>query len=310
VELGQPKKTLVLGGSVGGLECAGALASLGYPTTLLLRNVLMRGCDRDMGERLTQLLKKLGVNVVQKVLPHEIQRTASGNLRVQYRDIKSGDAHEDCFDTVIVADGYENPTVGLDLEKAGLKARSGGKVPVDPQDRTSVPHIFALGATAQGKPETPTVASKAARLLARRLYGDSKECMDYTNVPFTILTPLEYAYCGATEEQAIKEHGDAGVDVYHTSFRPLEWEWQQPKAGEIPCYTKVIISKKDNRILGFHYFGPNAGEVAQGYAVAMANGVTKTVWDQTLGIHPTCAEVLIGLQYTRKANPNAVKTHC
>lgn len=74
---------------------------------------------------------------------------------------------------------------------------------------------------------------------------------------------------------------------------------------------KLIVNTADNeRVIGLHYAGPNAGEVMQGYAVAVTAGLTKQAWDDTIGIHPTCSEEFVTLKTTKSENPNVEKAGC
>ena len=111
--------------------------------------------------------------------------------------------------------------------------------------------------------------------------------MDYQYVPTTVFVPLEYSACGYTEEDAIAKFGEENIEVkshslyywsplffltslqvYHTHFKPLEYTVAEREDNA--CYVKVICNLQDNqRVLGIHYLGPNAGEVMQGYAAAI-----------------------------------------
>mmetsp|Transcript_40659 Transcript_40659/g.29287 ORF Transcript_40659/g.29287 Transcript_40659/m.29287 type:complete len:137 (+) Transcript_40659:238-648(+) len=136
--------------------------------------------------------------------------------------------------------------------------------------------------------------------------------MDYDNVATTVFTPLEYGCCGLTEDEAKERFGEANISTYHTEFKPLEWSYDKmAHEGKRACYTKVIINKADSdRVVGFHILAPNAGEVTQGIAIAIQCGVTKKILDKTVGIHPTIAEDVIGLKYTKEDNPSASKSGC
>lgn len=79
-------------------------------------------------------------------------------------------------------------------------------------------------------------------------------------MPTTLFTPLEYSYCGLTEEQAINKHKENNIEIYHTHFTPLESVLSK-YIGDNICYVKVIVCKENRVVLGIHYFGPNAGEV-------------------------------------------------
>jgi thioredoxin reductase (NADPH) len=85
--------------------------------------------------------------------------------------------------------------------------------------------------------------------------------MDYNNIATTVFTPIEYGCIGLSEEDAIKKYGEENIEVYHTHFKPLEWNYNEENDADT-CYTKLIVDLKDNnRVIGFHYLGPNAGEV-------------------------------------------------
>ncbi|XP_074196564.1 thioredoxin reductase 3 isoform X3 [Rhinolophus sinicus] len=132
---------------------------------------------------------------------------------------------------------------------------------------------------------------------------------DYINVPTTVFTPLEYGCCGLSEEKAIEVYKKENLEVYHTFFWPLEWT----VAGRDnnTCYAKIICNKfNNNRVIGFHILGPNAGEVTQGFAVAMKCGLTKQLLDDTIGIHPTCGEVFTTLEITKSSGLDIAQKGC
>jgi len=134
--------------------------------------------------------------------------------------------------------------------------------------------------------------------------------MNYDLVATTVFTPLEYGACGLSEEDAIKKYGDENIEVYHSTFKPLEWSYNEEHLAET-CYTKLVCNIKENeKVVGFHYCGPHAGEVTQGFAVAMKLGATRNDIYDTVGIHPTCAEEIITLNATKRENPDASKTGC
>ncbi len=166
-------------------------------------------------------------------------------------------------------------TKELNLELAGVKAESNGKIKASDLEETNVPNIFAIGDVLFGKLELTPVAIKAGKLLAYRLFGGKTEKMDYINVPTTVFTPLEYGACGLSTEDARNIYGAENILTYHTTFKPLEWNYNKFREGG-SCYVKVICNKADNyRVVGFHILAPNAGEVTQGLGIAMKCGVTK-----------------------------------
>lgn len=112
------------------------------------------------------------------------------------------------------------------------------------------------------------VAIHAGKLLAKRLYGNSAAVMDYNNVATTVFSPLEYGCVGLSEEQAVAIHGADKVEIYHAYYKPTEFFVPQKNVSH--CYVKVVSLRfDDQRVLGLHFVGPNAGEVIQGFAAAM-----------------------------------------
>jgi thioredoxin reductase (NADPH) len=304
-----PGKTLVVGASYVALECAGFLHHIGLDVTLMVRSIFLRGYDQDMANRIGVYMEKHGVKMLKETVPIELKKEPSGKIRVLYEKVKTSQKSEELFDTVLLAIGRKADTAGLHLENAGLKVLENGKLEVSDYEQSDVDNIYGIGDVVQGRPELTPVAIKAGVMLAQRMMGKHAEPMDYTNIPSTVFTPLEYSFCGLSEDEAIKQFTKEKIEVYHTSFKPLEWNFLETREDDV-CYTKVIVEKATDKILGFHYLGPNAGEVAQGYSVALKCGVTKTMWDNTVGIHPTCAEGMLSLNQTKSKNPNAKKTGC
>ena len=184
--------------------------------------------------------------------------------------------------------------------------------------RCSAPHVFAIGDVVDGEALEPPsalteltpVAIQAGRLLASRLFVDGFEGkMDYGLVPTTVYTPIEYGSCGLAEEDAIAKLGEKNVEVYHSYFKPLEWT--VPHRGDNACYAKIICDLTDSeRVIGLHVCGPNAGEMTQGFAVAMRCGATKADFTNTVGIHPTTAEEFTILSVSKRSGDSAEKAGC
>eukprot|EP00434_Breviolum_minutum_P042768 symbB.v1.2.038080.t2/scaffold5812.1/size23411/1 len=144
----------------------------------------------------------------------------------------------------------------LNLEAAGLSYNASGKVDVNDNDQTSVPHIFAVGDVIEGKPELTPVAIQV----------------------------------GYSEEDAVKVIGKDKIKVYHCTAQPLEWNLNSERKEDMG-YMKLIVDKEaKEKVVGIHILGPNAGEIIQGLAVAIRCGVTKEHFDDCVGIHPTYAE--------------------
>uniref|UniRef100_A0A3B4AP21 thioredoxin-disulfide reductase (NADPH) n=1 Tax=Periophthalmus magnuspinnatus TaxID=409849 RepID=A0A3B4AP21_9GOBI len=257
-----PGKTLVIGASYVALECGGFLAGLGLDVTVMVRSILLRGFDQDMANRAGEYMEEHGVKFIRKCVPvkiEELEAGTPGRLKVTAKSTETDEIIEGEYNTVLIAVGRDACTDKIGLDKAGVKVNSkNGKIPVNDEEQTNVPHIYAIGDILEGKWELTPVAIQAGKLLARRLYRGST------------------------------------LKIYHSLFWPLEFT--VPGRDNNKCYAKILCNKLDNeRVIGFHYLGPNAGEVTQGFGAAMKCGATKEQLDVTIGIHPTCAEVTFPL---------------
>jgi pyruvate/2-oxoglutarate dehydrogenase complex dihydrolipoamide dehydrogenase (E3) component len=137
-----------------------------------------------------------------------------------------------------------------------------------------VDNIFSIGDVCQGRLELTPTAIMAGKLLAARLFNGKNRLMSYKYVPTTVFTPIEYGCCGYSEEDARTQFGAENIVAYGSVFKPLEWNINENRYQN--CYAKVVVNKADNsKVVGFHFLGPNAGEVTQGFAVAILKGITK-----------------------------------
>jgi len=294
-----PGKTLVVGASYVSLECAGFLAGLGYDVTVMARSIFLRGFDQQMANAIVEYMGSHGTKFVQGCVPASFNREGENQVKVTWKKT-DGTTDSGVFDTVLLAIGRTPETHDIGLDKAGVVVDPAtGKLDVV-NERTNVPHIYAIGDIVKGGLELTPVAIKAGRLLARRLYNKSTLLMNYLHVPTTIFTPIEYGCVGLAEEDAIAKLGEKNVEVYHSYYRPLEWTIAERE--ENACYVKLICNKLDNeRVIGLHVVGIHAGEITQGFATAIVCGATKAHFDMTVGIHPTSAEEFTTLDITKSS---------
>lgn len=303
-----PGKTLVIGGSYVALECAGFLAGLNLDVTVYVRSILLRGFDQQMAEIIGDYMKSHGVKFRRPCIPIKVQKLDDGLLRVV---ASSGDKEiTETFETVFIAVGRTPCTSSIGLESVGIRLQPDtGHILVDKREQTNVEHVYAIGDICYNKPELTPVAIQAGKLLARRLFSNFDGIVDYDNVPTTVFTPLEYGCIGLSEEEAVIRHGVDDIEVYHQYFEPLEWTIAE--RGKKNCYAKLICQKsKKEKVIGLHIVGPNAGEVTQGWTIGMRLGATKSDFEGTIGIHPTCSEVFTTLYITKKSEKNPAVTGC
>jgi thioredoxin reductase (NADPH) len=285
-----PGKTLVIGAGYIGLECGGFINNLGCDVTVLIRSEPLRGYDQEMALRLVDSMEAQGVKFHRNANLKSAKRLESGRIHAVYEG--DGQVIEGEFDTLLLAIGRMPETKGLGLDRVGAKLGQSGKILANEFDETTAPNLFAIGDCAEGRPEFTPTAILSGKLLARRLAGKSTDKIDYANMGCTVFTPLEYGCIGLSEAAAMEAYGKDEVVVYHTDFKPAEWEFLSYRKTE-SCFGKLVITKSNGRVVGFHYLGPNAGEVTQGYVVAMKIGATLLDFEGTLGIQSTCSEEML-----------------
>ncbi|NXI15424.1 TRXR2 reductase, partial [Irena cyanogastra] len=308
------------------LECAGFLTGIGLDTTVMVRSIPLRGFDQashvskkkqicftiqqQMASLVTEHMESYGTKFLKRCFPTKVEKLKSGRLQVTWKNADLDIEETDSFNTVMWAVGRAPDTKTLNLEAAGVKTNSEtGKIIVDASEATSVPHIYAVGDITEGRPELTPTAIAAGKLLAQRLFGQSSELMDYDNVPTTVFTPLEYGCVGLSEEAAVQRHGSDNIEVYHAYYKPLEFTVAERDATQ--CYMKMVcLREREQRILGLHFIGPNAGEVIQGFALGIKCGATYPQMMKTVGIHPTCAEEVTKLHITKRSGLDATVTGC
>ncbi|KRZ14717.1 Thioredoxin reductase 2, mitochondrial [Trichinella zimbabwensis] len=305
-----PAKTLVVGGSYVALECAGFLSGLGYPVTLMVRSIPLRGFDQQMAHFVTDNLIVHGTDILWRCKPKKILKNGI-KLQVGLFFLII-----DYFFSFVVLtfgchfflQGREPRLSDLNLDAIGVKCDSkSGRILVNENDQTTVSNIYAIGDIQHGRPELTPVAIKAGKLLARRLYSDSQLLMNYNNIPTTVFTPVEYSCVGLSEELAMEKFGPNKIEVYHASFKPLEFI--PPQRVRETCYLKVICTHAEpQQVLGLHYIGPNAGEIMQGFSVSLRCKLTIQQLINSVGIHPTCAEEFVKLNITKRSGKDAIVT--
>jgi glutaredoxin len=307
-----PGKTLLVGASYIALECAGFLKGLGYDVTVMVRSILLRGFDRQCADNIGNYMESHGINFIRECVPtaiEELEPGTPGKLKVKAK-YTDGTEYTDEFNTVVFAIGRDACTSNIGLDKVGVQINpKNGKIIHDAAEKTSADHVFAIGDVLDEKPELTPVAIQSGRLLARRMAGVATALTDYVNVCTTVFTPLEYGTCGLSEDDAIKQYGEQDIEVYHANFQPLEWTVSHRENNA--CYCKLVCVKSQaEKVVGFHYLGPNAGEVTQGFGLAIKMGATKTHFDDLIGIHPTTAENFTTMEVTKASGNDPTLSGC
>jgi glutathione reductase (NADPH) len=282
-----PRKMLIVGGGYIAVEFACIMHGLGVDVTQLYRGPLfLRGFDDDVRTVLAEEMRKKKIDLRFDANVTAIEKT-DGGLRAALTDGTTIDA-----DQVMYATGRRPNTDGLGLEAVGVKLRANGAIQVDELSRSSVPSIYAVGDVTDRINLTP-VALHEAMCLAKTLYGNAPTAPVHENVPAAVFSQPPIGTVGLSEAQARERVGDAGIDVYRSRFRPLK---HTLTGSSETTLMKIIVEKESDLVLGIHMVGPEAGEIIQGFAVAIKCGATKAQLDSTVGIHPTSAEELVTMR--------------
>lgn len=280
-----PKQAVVWGGGYIAVEFAGILAGLGVETTLIYRGELfLRGFDDDIRRFAAQEIAKKGVN-----LRFNTNITAVSPGTEGYRlTLNNGEVLETGL--VMAATGRRPMVDGLGLSDLGVEQTESGHIRVDAHFRTSVPSVTALGDVI-GTPQLTPVAIAQAMVLSRRLFGDGEGEMDYSAIPTAVFCQPSIGTVGLTEQEA-REAGHS-LRIYRSEFRPMK---HTLSGRDERCLMKLVVDDSTDRVLGVHMVGADAGEIIQGFAVALKAGATKAVFDATVGIHPTSAEEFVTMR--------------
>ena len=304
----EPGKTLIVGAGYIGLECAGFLKGLGYNATVMVRSIVLRGFDQQMANIVADSMVERGIPFLHTTIPLSVEKTAEGRLLVKYVNTDTKQEGSDVYDTVLWAIGRKGLVNDLNLTAVGVKYKD-DKIPVNEMEQTNVPSVYAVGDIIKGRPELTPVAIHAGRLLARRLFSDSTQLMDYTDIATTVFSPLEYACVGLGEEDAAKRFGEDNLEVFHGFYKPTEFFIPQKSVRY--CYLKAVAERGgDQKVLGLHYVGPVAGEIIQGFAAAIKSGLTMKILMNTVGIHPTTAEEFTRLSITKRSGLDPTPATC
>ena len=281
-----PHRVVIVGGGYIGLEFAGIFHGLGAQVTVVHRGeMFLRGFDDDMRFALALAMRKRGIELRLDTEVSRVDRGDGGGVRVT---LTRGPAAE--ADLIMFATGRAANTHGIGLEDAGVMLDGVGAIVVDHYSRTSVENIYAIGDVTNRKNLTP-VAIAEGRAVAETLFGKRAMSVDHGNVPSAVFSQPPIGTVGLTETEARKQYGE--IDIYKSDFRPLR---HTVGGRDERSLMKLIVDRKTDRVVGCHMIGDDAGEIIQGFAVAIQCGATKAQFDATIAIHPTAAEEFVTMR--------------
>ncbi len=285
-----PKKMLIIGGGIIGLEMGTVYSTLGARLDVVeMLDGLMPGADRDLVRVWEKMNKHRFDRILLKTKTVAAQATPQG-IRVQFEGL-DGTTSEGTYDLVLQAVGRAPNGRKIAAEAAGVAVNERGFIPVDIQLRTNVPHIFAIGDIVG----QPMLAHKAvheghvaAEVIAGELKGDealARTAFDARVIPSVAYTDPEVAWVGLTEEQAKAQ----GVQVIKGLF-PWSASGRAIANGRDEGFTKLLFDAATHRIVGGGIVGTHAGDMIGEIALAIEMGADAIDIGKTIHPHPTLGE--------------------
>ncbi len=284
-----PKRLLIVGGGYIACEFASIFNGLGAQVTQVQRAArLLGGFDADVSAFVAQEMRKHGVDLKLNATVAAIEKHTDGLL------VTLSGGVQVMADTVLYATGRYPNVEGLGLDAAGVACDERHSIVVDAQYRTCVPSIYALGDVSTKKQLTP-VALGEAMALVDQLFGPpagkAARRVDYELIPTAVFTHPNIGTVGLTEEEARAQYKD--VAIYRSEFKALK---HTLSGSQERTLMKLVVDTASDCVVGLHMVGADAGEIVQGFAVALRAGATKAIFDSTVGIHPTAAEEFVTMR--------------
>jgi dihydrolipoamide dehydrogenase len=280
---GVPRRLLVIGGGIIGLEMATVYSALGAKLSVVeLTGQLMPGADPDL---VRPLEKRLKARYEQILLNTKVVACAAKpeGLEITFDDATG--QRKDTFDRVLVAVGRTANGKRIGLENADIDVNERGVIPVDKQMRTNLQHVFAIGDLVPG----PMLAHKAMHeaKVAAEVAAGHKSFFDARVIPSVAYTDPEVAWVGLTETEAKKN----GVQFKKGQF-PWAASGRSLALGRDEGFSKLLFDPVSHRVLGGGMVGPNAGELVAEVALAIEMGADAADIGLTIHPHPTLSETV------------------
>lgn len=273
---------MIVGGGYIGVEFANIFHGLGVKTTLLHHgDLILRNFDHDLRQLLSDAMIEKGISIVYEATVSQVKTNGNG-----YDAILS-DGQTISVDQVMFATGRVPNTVGLGLQRAGVKFNEIGAVIVDEKMTTNIPHIWAVGDVTGRRQLTP-VAIHEAMCFIKTAFKNTPTIPDYDLIATAVFSQPEIGTVGLSEEDAI--HCYKRVEIYRTLFRPMR---NNLSGNSEKIFMKLVIDGESRIVVGAHILGEGAGEMAQLIGISLKGKLTKDIFDATMAVHPTAAEELV-----------------
>ncbi len=278
-----PKKIVIVGGGVVGIEFATFFNRIGVDVTVVeMLDTILAPLDKEISDMVHKGLKK---NKVKIVLGVKVEKIEEG-LKVHY---SSKDGTKGCeeADVVLMAGGRVANTKDMGIEKTGVAMDRRGFVETDGLCRTNVPGVYAIG-DVNGKMLLAHVASAQGLVVADHMAGKKVKQVNMEQIPSCVYCHPEAAMIGLTEEAAKATGRDIGVGRFS-----LSGNGKALSMGQNEGLAKMVFDKKTDEILGFHIIGPRATDLVAEVAAVMKSEGTVSEIGNAVHPHPTVSEVVM-----------------
>ena len=277
-----PKRMLILGGGIIGLEMGTVYSTLGARLDVVERlDGLMPGADRDLVKVFQKRNSQRFDKVMLKTRVTAVEAQPAG-LKVSFEG-EQAPAEAQLYDMILVAVGRTPNGARLDADKAGVAVDAKGFIQVDQQMKSNVPHIYAIGDIV-GQPMLAHKAVHEAHVAAEAAFG-AKSFFDARVIPSVAYTDPEIAWVGVTEDQA-KAQGVA----FEKGMFPWAASGRAIANGADYGFTKLLFDRDSHRIIGGAIVGPHAGDLISEVALAIEMGADSIDIAKTIHPHPTLGE--------------------
>ncbi|MHA6845171.1 dihydrolipoyl dehydrogenase [Ralstonia syzygii] len=277
-----PGKMLVIGGGIIGLEMATVYSTLGARIDVVeMLDSLMNGADRDLVKVWDKMNKSRFDKVMLKTKTVGVEAKPDG-IYVKFEG-EQAPAEPQRYDMVLVAVGRSPNGKRIGAEKAGVAVTDRGFIDVDKQQRTNVPHIYAIGDIV-GQPMLAHKAVHEAHVAAEAAHGE-KAYFDAKQIPSVAFTDPEVAWAGLTEDQCKAQGIKYGKGVF-----PWAASGRAIANGRDEGFTKVIFDEETHRIIGGGIVGTHAGDLISEICLAIEMGADAIDIGKTIHPHPTLGE--------------------
>jgi dihydrolipoamide dehydrogenase len=279
-----PKRLLVIGGGIIGLEMGTVYDALGSKVSIVeFMDGLITGCDRDLVRPLQKRMEKRFENIMLSTKVSSIEAKADG-IHVAFEG-KNAPGAVEVYDRVLVSIGRRPNGKNIGAENAGVAVDERGFIAVDKQMRTNVPHIFAIGDIV-GQPMLAHKATHEAKVAAEVIAGHKTEFVASV-IPSVAYTDPEIAWVGVTEIEAKEK----GMEIDKASF-PWAASGRAISVARTEGATKLIFDKQTHRLIGAGIVGVNAGELLAEACLAIEMGADAHDLGLTIHAHPTLSETI------------------